>query len=76
MFANMPETAKEWADKTNFSKLPEKAKKKKKKGKDTKDTKDTNDVFQGEKSLESHGDKLAQALYFADVFFTHAKSRP
>lgn len=30
MFAKMPELAKEFAEKTDFSKLPEKAKKKKK----------------------------------------------
>ena len=30
MFATMPGTAKEWADKTDFSKLPEKVKHKKK----------------------------------------------
>lgn len=33
MFSQMPELAKEFAEKTNFSKLPEKAKKKKDKSK-------------------------------------------
>ncbi len=33
MFVNEPEMAKEWASKTNFKKLPEKAKKKNKKKK-------------------------------------------
>lgn len=33
-FATMPELAKEWAEKTDFSKLPEKVRKKKKKKKD------------------------------------------
>lgn len=32
-FATMPDTAKEWASKTDFSKLPEKVRKKKKKDK-------------------------------------------
>jgi hypothetical protein len=36
-FATMPETAKEWAEKTDFSKLPEKVRKKKKKKKDKND---------------------------------------
>lgn len=41
MFATMPETAKRWADETDFSKLPEKARKKKsKKKKDKSDVQD------------------------------------
>ena len=68
MFATMPGTAKEWADKTDFSKLPEKVKHKKKKDKSDTDAgcakckaahpqkkKDTNDVFQGKNSLEAEG---------------------
>lgn len=43
-FATMPETAKEWASKTDFSKLPEKVRKKKKK-------KDKSDCS-GEKALQ------------------------
>lgn len=35
-FAKMPELAKEWAEKTDFSKLPEKVKKKKAKKKKSK----------------------------------------
>jgi hypothetical protein len=41
----MPETAKEWASKTDFSKLPERARKKKKKSKDKSDC-------TGEKALQ------------------------
>ncbi len=41
----MPETAKEWASKTDFSKLPEKARKKKSKKKDKSDC-------SGEKALQ------------------------
>jgi len=37
MFSTMPEAAKEWASKTDFSKLPEKARKKKKKVKTDKE---------------------------------------
>lgn len=40
MFATMPETAKEWAEKTDFSKLPEKVRKKRKK----KDKNNTDDI--------------------------------
>jgi len=43
-FATMPELAKEWADKTDFSKLPEKVRKKSKKKKDKSDC--------GEKALQ------------------------
>jgi len=43
-FATMPDTAKEWASKTDYSKLPEKVKKKKKKKKDKNDC--------GEKALQ------------------------
>lgn len=49
MFATMPEVAKEWAEKTDFSKLPKKVRKKKK------SKTDKNDVFQGKESLEAHG---------------------
>jgi hypothetical protein len=66
----MPSTAKEWADKTDFSKLPERVRKKKKKK--TKSKGDANDVFQGKKSLEAHGDKFAQILQFANTFLAYA----
>jgi len=68
MFATMPDTAKEWAHKTDFSKLPEKVRKKKKKSK-----KDTNDVFQGDKSLETHG-KFAVLLAMVSEFVRQVKS--
>lgn len=62
MYATKPKGVdlKEWAKETDFSKIPEKARKKKTK-------KDKNDmlggfsddafVFQGDESLESHGDE-------------------
>lgn len=40
MFATMPDTAKEWAHETDFSKLPEKARKKRKSKKDKSDLDD------------------------------------
>ena len=43
MFATMPELAKEWAEKTDFSKLPEKIRKKRKKRKG-KEKKDMNNI--------------------------------
>lgn len=60
MYATRPKGVdlKEWADKTNFGKLPEKVRKKRK-------NKDKNDVFQGPESLEAHGER---ALRAAEVF--------
>jgi hypothetical protein len=50
-FATMPELAKEWADKTDFSKLPEKARKKKKHS-ECDDTEDRQEIDCGEKTLQ------------------------
>jgi hypothetical protein len=59
MFSTMPEKAKEWAEKTDFSKLPEKAKKKSKDKNDTVDTIDIdNDV----------DDKLAKMIDMVSIF--------
>lgn len=69
MFSTMPQMAKEWAQETDFSKLPEKVRKKKPSGK-----KDRNDVFQGPESLEAHGDKIDKVLELASEFERQAKS--
>jgi hypothetical protein len=67
MYANKPKGVdlKEWASKTDFTKLPERVRKKRKKSK-----KDKNDVFQGPNSLEAHGLK---ALRMAAVFEREVK---
>lgn len=99
MYATKPKGVdlKEWAEKTDFDKLPEKVHKKKKSKKDKenkkdkKDKKDKNDfmpgfsddafVFQGDESLESHGDEDEQeecgcgqkALSYASIYHYQVK---
>lgn len=78
MYATKPKGVdlKEWADETDFSKLPEKARKKKKKDKNDLLTEligeDSNDVFQGEDGLESHG-LPEETLRLASIFASEVK---
>ena len=67
MFATMPETAKEWAEGTDWAKLPEKVRKKKKK----KDKNSTDDVT---KVLNST--ILSRLCKFADLFAHAAEDQP